>query len=254
MASDGSLPVVDLSAGTADASGASAGRIRLTAISGALAAALLLVAYFFLPWIVIPDSERGRVERALAPSLEELSTEAPELAEKVRILVRQVADEGHLTGLDTFHYARTMWALNRLRLGDEPRDPSTDQAWRTRRALILGAIVLALLPVGSFLLFLYFVLGRLRRAGTRSLVLLVILGCLGVAVTLAWMRFAEQLKVEAFTGIGLELALVATVAFACAGLFGVTAKNWWRVYAGSLATLAVVAALAWAYYTRGATP
>lgn len=254
MASEGSLPVVDLSREVADPSGASPGRIRLTAISGTLASALLLVSYFFLPWIVVPEAERGRVERAFAPSLDELSVEAPELAQKVRLLVRQVADEGHMTGLDTFHYARTMWALNRLRLGDEPRDPSTDRAWVVRRALLLGAIVLAILPVGALFLFLYFVLGRFRRAGTRALVLLVILGCLGGAVTLAWMRFAEGLKVEALTGLGLELALGSTVAQGCAGLFGVTAKNWWRVYTGSIATLAVCAALAWAYLTRGATP
>ena len=35
------------------------------------------------------------------------------------------------------------------------------------------------------------------------------------------------------------------------GVFGVTGRNWWRVYVGALATLAALAALAWAYVWVG---
>jgi hypothetical protein len=47
---------------------------------------------------------------------------------------------------------------------------------------------------------------------------------------------------------------VAAVVLALAGVFGVTARNWWRVYAGAAATLVGIAVLAWAYVSGGAMP
>ena len=50
---------------------------------------------------------------------------------------------------------------------------------------------------------------------------------------------------------GILVALIAAVAQACAGLFGVSSRNWWRVYASSILVLGAIALLSWAYVTEG---
>jgi hypothetical protein len=85
-------------------------------------------------------------------------------------------------------------------------------------------------------------------------VLLVVTGGIGAAMTISWMRFAEGLQAEDWTGLGMRLALVASLLQAAIGLVGVTTRNWWHVYAVSIAALAVLLTLVWAYVFRGLSP
>ena len=226
-------------------------RFRLTAVSGILAAAALVASYF-LPWIVIPEAERPRLHAALAPGIDEESAAHPALADQHKILLAQV-DKGRLTGLDLFLYARSSWALNRLLEGADPLDRADPRPWVVQRTFLLAAIVFAVLPVSALVAVIALLLGRFRRVGAPTLALLIVSGGIGAALTTAWLRFWIALSDAALIGDGLKLALGASVAQTLVGLLGVTTRTWWRVYVGSLASLGVLGALAWAYLARGAT-
>jgi hypothetical protein len=228
-------------------------RLRLTAVCAAAASALLVASYA-LPWIELPQEERQRIDRTIRPRIEELRGDQPELAAALAELEKSAVERGHLTGVDVYRYARNAHALNRSLTGQAPPDASEDRPWQVQRALFLGEVVLVALPFAAGALVLLFLVQRFRRADAAPLTLLVLTGCVGAAMALAWMRFAESLGAELFTGLGLRLALAATLLQASIGLVGVTKRNWWRVYAGSLASVGVLGVLAWAYVWRGLFP
>ena len=225
--------------------------IRIAALVGALASALWLVAYF-LPWIVIPAPQAERVRAQLEPEIEALARTSPEDAKNYRELLHQVTTVGTLAGLDLFHYVRSAYALNRTYQKEAASHALPARSSEVRRAFRAAAWVLAGLPLASVLLLLGLVLGLLRRAGSFALTSLVLVGCTGCALALGWLRVADSLKTDMLWGSGLKLGLGASVAQACAGLFGVTTKNWWRVYVLALlllaaATAATVAFVAWGW-------
>jgi len=226
---------------------------RFAALVGAVASALWVVA-FFLPWVEFPDADRARIRAALEPSIDSLATREPEHAERYRILLREVVDEGHLTGLDLHHFARSALALNRLLIGTEPRGHDLDRPWVVQRALHSAGYGLLALPILGAVVALLLLAGGFRRIGSPVLALLVILGLLSTVVAVAWLNFAERLSTGIHPGDGIHLALGASVAQACAGLFGVSAKTWWRVYAVALVAIGAVAFLAQRYVTSGSLP
>ena len=226
---------------------------RVAAFVGALASALWCVS-FFLPWIEIPERERARIHAALEPSIESLAVREPEHAERYRILMRQVVDGGGLSGLDLYHYARTALELNRTLIGTDPRGHALERPWVVQRALRAAGFLLAALPVLSGLLALHFLAHAFRRARSAILATLVALGLTGGAVAVAWLRFAESLSTGMTTGRGLYLALGASVAQACAGLFGVTTRTWWRVYFIAVITMGAIGFLAGRYVATGSLP
>jgi hypothetical protein len=221
--------------------------VNLAAVFGCLACALA-VAAFFLPWIVIPEAKRPEIRAAYAPRIAELEETNADLAAPWRILLAQSVDAGHFSGLDLFLYGRSARDLNRS-LSGAASDYGAGRAALLRRAFYVGYVTLALLPVLALALAVHFLVHRFRRAKSPVLILLVLLGCAGGAIAIGWDQAGLGFQLK--TGIGLELMLVAAVAQASAGLFGVTAKNWWRVYAGALVTLAAVSALVWVYVTGG---
>jgi hypothetical protein len=226
-------------------------RFRLTAVSGILAAATLVASYF-LPWVVIPPPQAARIEAAYAKPVEDLRAARPDLADGYRMLLEEVR-KGRLTGLDVYLFARTSRELNLFLEGVDPRDATDAGSWMVQRSFVLAVVVFAVLPIGSVLAVVLLLLGRFRRVGGPTLVLLIVAGVIGTALTTAWMRFWPAFFGAASVGLGMKVALGASVAQTLVGLLGVTTKTWWRVYVGSLFALGVLGALAWVYLERGAS-
>lgn len=228
-------------------------RLRIAAMAGALSCFAWCVA-FFLPWIVFPPAERVRIRDALAPDIEALPPGQSAHAERYRILLGTILDDGGLSGLDLFHYARSALALNEELLGPQPPEVRTERPWVIRRMFRGAAWVLAALPILSLLLGLHFTLHGLRRARAPVLILATVLGCAGGAIAISWLTFSESLAAGARTGFGLRAVLAASVAQACVGLFGVTSRNWWIVYLGVAITLLGLGSIARSYVGHGALP
>jgi len=228
-------------------------RLRLTAVCAAAACALLVGSYF-LPWIEFPQEERERIDRAVRPEIEKMRAEHPDLAAEYAALEKVAVERGRFVGVDVYRFSKSAHVLNRTINGVPPPDASEDRTFQVQRALFLAALVLVALPIVAIALVLLFAVQGFRRAGAVALTLLVVGGCVGAAMALAWVRFSESLKADVFTGLGLRLTLVATLLQASIGLVGVTKRNWWRVYAGSVAVVGVLGVLAWAYVWRGLFP
>lgn len=226
-------------------------RFRLTAVSGILAA-VAFVASYFLPWVDVPPDEVRRLEAAFTKPVADLAPTNSELAERYRILLHEVR-KGRLTGLDVYLLARTSRDLNRLYEGVDPRDQTDSRPWMVQRSFVLAVVVFAVLPICSVLGTVALLLGRFRRVGGPTLVLLIVAGGIGTALTTAWMRFWTQIFGSATTGLGLKVALAASVGETLVGLLGVTTRTWWRVYGAALLALGIVGALAWVYLERGET-
>jgi hypothetical protein len=227
-------------------------RIRMTAIIGTFASLLLLASYF-LPWIEIVPAQRAAIRDAVRPDVDALQAEDRDLAREYRALLDTGTDQGSLGALDLFRWSRLAPRLNSILEKDPARgEPDVrSRPHQVRRAFFAGAVVLAALPILAFVLAAHFVTHRMRRARSPILIVLVLAGACGTALALAWDVVASQLYEYVSTGIGVHLALVASVAQACSGLFGVTGRNWWRVYAGSAVTLAALLVLVYVWITTG---
>ncbi len=227
--------------------------IRVAALVGAIAGVLWCVA-FFLPWIEIPEPERVRIRVALEPSIESLAHREPEHAERYRILMHEAVDAGGLSGLDLYHYARTALELNRTLIGSDPGEHVLERPWVVQRALRTAGFMLAALPILAGIVALHLLAHAFRLARSVVLSMLVVVGLTGGAAAVAWLRFAESLSTGITTGFGLHLALVASVSLACAGLFGVTSRTWWRVFLMATLTLGAIGFLASRYVASGSLP
>jgi hypothetical protein len=227
-------------------------RFRLTAFVGLVASVLVVVSYF-LPWIVVAPIDRARLRAELAPRIDALAREAPAEADGARKLLDHVADEGSLAGIDLFHFTRRALALHEHYEGAPPAELPPAGPWVVRRAFQVAGFLLAAVPLACTALVLLIIAGGLRHVGPRTLTALVVTGCCGGAVAISWLRVVQSLTWDVL-GDGVRLAMAAGVAQAGAGLFGVTGRIWWRVYAWSIVVLVVLAALAWIYIERGALP
>jgi hypothetical protein len=180
-------------------------RLRLTAFVGFVASLLVVVAWF-LPWVVVPPVDRVRLRAELGPRIEALAREAPREAEGARALLDHIADQGDLSGLDLFHYLRRALALHAHYEGAEPASEVTGGPWVVRRAFRLAAFVLAAVPLLCAVLVLVVLSGGFRRVESRTLTALVVTGCTGGAVAIAWLRVAESLSWDVL-GNGVRLAM-----------------------------------------------
>jgi hypothetical protein len=229
-------------------------RVRLAAVLGALSSAVLVVAYF-LPWIRIPENARPRVREALEPDLRAYEEVVPQHVSSYEVLIGEAEQRGTWSGLDLFVYSRAARGLGQaiLAAGKQVSRGNEDMPVRTRRYLV-AMVVLAGLPISALLLAVHFVAHGFRRARSPTLILLTVAGVVGMTVSLAYLRFAGQLDVvRAITGEGLRATLAASVAQLACGVFGVTGRNWWRVYVGGLVTLVALAVFVWAYAWEGLT-
>lgn len=228
-------------------------RLRIAGLVGAFMCFAWCIA-FFLTWIEFPPAERERIHQALGPEVDAMAKGRGEHAERYRILLNEILDDGGLAGLDLFHYARSALALNEELIGPEPPDPSSARPWQIRRAFRTAAWVLAALPLLSLLLGLHFTIHGFRRARAPVLILCAVLGCCGGAITISWLRFSDSLGAGTRTGFGLRAALAASVAQTCVGMFGVTSKNWWIVYLGVAVSILGLGSLVTSYVDHGSLP
>jgi hypothetical protein len=244
-------------------------RLRLAAILGAAASAVVVVA-FFLPWIHVPREviESGRLRRAFDRDLDSFEGVHPTLTHGFRVLLDDVERTGRATGFDLFVFSRSARRVGEAFLapredGRAPRaavdDP--DVGRRAGRAYHAVSIVLAALPIAALLLLVHFVAHGFRRARSPTLILLTVVGVVGGLLATSWYVFASSVSFESgetivktFTGNGLRATLVAGFTQACCGILGVTGRNWWRVYTGAFAMLAAIALVVWAYVWQGISP
>ena len=121
----------------------------------------------------------------------------------------------------------------------------------------LARIVLYALPLAGFVLAAYFLVHRLRRARSPMLILCFLTGATAVGVAGAFDFVHHRLLatlgpaagVHPATGVWLMLGSGAVLVLV--GILGVTAKNWFRVYLGSVATGACLALIAWRFLEKG---
>ena len=224
------------------------------AVVGLLASVAWAVAYFALPWLTFSPAQRTRLPTALEPELVALEEHDPETVARYRALLLDVEHHGALTGHDLRRYVRAAAALNRALEGEAPAGRPSDRAAVIQRALPLVAGVLAELPAASALAILLLLSRTLRTPGTIALTLLLVTGVVGSTFSLAWERWADALATEVPRGAGLSTALAASLAQASAGLFGVKARTWWRVYGLAALVLALGAWAGWAHVMQGWSP
>jgi len=229
-------------------------RVRVTSVVGALASAAIVVA-FFLPWLHVPPDQARRYLERMEERFEKPLQPVPEgVSERDWLrLARIAAEEGSVSGLDIFYWARlarsTADAYGRAE-GAEPDEPPA----KLSRVVRLVGIVLAALPVAALLLALYFVVQRLRRAHSPTLVLAVLSGVVAIAVPAAYSILESGLAVRTRPAVGLHVLGAAGPALLLAGVFGVRLRNWWRVFLGALAVGGGLVLLAWAWVAAGRVP
>ena len=222
-------------------------RIRVTSIAGTIAS-LVIVAAFFLPWVQVPKEEavryRDQMTSRMARNDPPLPAGVPE--DDWRLLSETVAQEGHVTGLDIFYWARTavMTADAYARQGAGEEDPSIQEL---PRGIHVAAIALAALPVAAVLLVFYFLLLFLRRAHSPALVVAVLNGTLAVSMPATYEIIREGIGVPTTPGDGLTLTGLAGALLFLAGVFGVRLRNWWRVILGAVLLGGGLALAAWQY-------
>jgi hypothetical protein len=242
----------EVSPPTAPAAGARHPRIRLTAALGGLAAVGVVVG-FFLDWATVQPEFARRYRDAQREHGESEFTPSP-TTEDWKALVDGLVQRGAAAGPDVFHWARTARAEARLmRERSERRRPEgapAPEPW-FERAMLVVAVLLAAIPLGGAFIALYFLLHGLRRAKTPVLVLAMWVGAIAVAFPATY-RFAEPaMDAETDPAPGLSVLLVAGFALFLAGVFGVKAENWWRVFLGFFLTGLLAALLGWAYLRWG---
>lgn len=221
---------------------------------GALASAAIVVA-FFLPWLRVPPEQARRYLDRMEARFDEPLHPVPagvSRSDWLR-LARIAAEEGSVSGLDVFYWARlartTADAYGRAE-GAAPDEPPA----KLSRVIRLVGIVLGALPVAAMLLAVYFVVQRLRRAHSPTLVLAVLSGAVAIAVPAAYSILESGLDVQTRPAVGLRVLGVAGPALLLVGVFGVRLRNWWRVFLGALAVGGGLAILGWAWIEGGRVP
>jgi hypothetical protein len=231
-------------------------RIRLTAALGGIAAVAVAVG-FFQDWVTVEeDTARKYREAQRERALSEF--EPSPTTEDWKALADHLVEHGAIGGLDVFHWARTARREARLLREDADRARARADAVAApappygERALLVLAVLLAFVPVGGIFIAFYFLLHGLRRAKTPVLVLAMWVGAVAVAFPAGYRRIAEGvLDAETDPTTGLSVLLVGGFALFLAGVFGVKAENWWRVFLGFLVVGALAGSLGYAYLQWG---
>src|SRR5688500_10307408 len=125
---------------------------RIAAMTAALASALWLASYFFLPWLTFAPAQRQRVREAFQPAIDTLAERSPERAERYRALLRRIVDHGSLSGVDLNRYATLAYETNRELQGDPPAGSALERPWVVQRAWPTVARLLAALAAACAIL------------------------------------------------------------------------------------------------------
>lgn len=230
------------------------GRVRLTSVAGAVASACLVLA-LFLDWVVVepPLAQQFRADVTKALDDAEATSAA---RDDLRRLADTLAERHGLAGTDFILWVRSARAYTAERAAERPVADPVDQ--QTQRRLHLARILLYALPLAGFVLAAYFLVHRLRRARSPMLILCALTGALGILVAGGFdfvhhvlIATLGQAAVGVQLALGVWLMLGAGAVLLLVGLFGVTKKNWFRVYAGSAATAVCLALIASQYVQKG---
>jgi hypothetical protein len=215
-------------------------------------AAAALVAAFFLPWVEVDGDVARRFERRMEERLSDPMRPAPQNADDWRRLATLLVEEGAVTGLDVFYWARTAWRhAGDLRVAEAGTGADDDVA---RRGILLVAIVLAAVPLLSVVLGLYFVAHRLRRARSPALILAMLTGAAAIATAGVYGIVRGAITPETHPAPTFSLVLGGGAVLFLAGAFGVRVRNWWRVLGGTLVVGSALAGLAWSWIQWGISP
>ncbi len=228
-------------------------RMRVTGVAGALAALCVGVS-FFLPWVHVAPQRAQQFQDAIHGAIKERDV-PPAGAEDFKKLAATMVREGALRGTDFIHWVRTAKTLSAEL--DAAENPGLDAA-RHQRRLELVRLLLYGIPIAAFLLAAHFLFHRFRRARFPVLVLCILVGTAAVVLA-GTLQFAHSFIGQALQqgapagglAFGWNLLLVGGAALGLAGFFGVTARNWFRVYSISAATAAGLTFLALRYLEKG---
>jgi len=228
-------------------------RLRLTGVAGALAA-LCVGASFFLPWVEVNPERARQFQDAVERDLSGRDPPPPGGA-GFRRLATTMVEDGALKGTDFVLWVRAAKAFSAYL--DTSENPGVEAQAHQRR-LELARLLLYGIPVGALLLAAYFLFHRFRRARFPVLVLCILVGVASVVLAGA-LQFAHGFIEQTLRsgapsgdlGMGWRLLLGGGAVLGLAGFFGVTTRNWFRVYVISALTAAGLAFLALRYLETG---
>ncbi len=230
------------------------GRIRLTSLAGTTAA-LLLGICFFLDWIEVDPRLGGVFRDGIDQAVAESDPPSP-VETEFQKLGATLESQGALTGMDLIHWVRTAGAYGASLDGRErAADAPTQRAW------IVARLLLNVLLFVAFLLATYFVFHGFRRVTSPVLILCILVGALAVVLAGA-LHYAQDLVQDALgsaadgiaTGPGAKVLLLGGAGLVLAGTFGVSGRNFYRVYAGAALTAGALYLLAVRFFDTGVLP
>ncbi len=230
------------------------GRVRVTGVTGALAA-LAVGASFFLAWITVEPALGREVRKDLDRALARADI-TPAVERDFTLLADTLASDAQLSGTDLIQWVRTATAYNAeldakaAKVG--PVDAAMQRRWQIARVVLYG------LPICGFLLAAYFLFHRFRRAVSPILILSLLTGSTAVVLAGALdyshalvQRTLGGAADDVHLGAGVLVLLAGGTLLTLAGIFGVSTRNWIRVYAGSVLTGACLVVMAVFYLKRG---
>jgi hypothetical protein len=218
------------------------GSLSWANVVGAVAAAAL-VAGVFRPWVGVPPEVASHALSLVGERLGDPTRPPVTNAEEWRALWEDVVFQGHVTGLDVFHWARLAAPRDPALLGEGAEAREAVQG----RAILLAAGLVAAVPVAAGLLALVAVLRRFRPLPAWALVLAMLTGLAAVLLPAAFEVVRGALPAGLERREGLTLWLVAGAGLFLAGSFGAPARTWWAPLLVALLLAAVLGAVATAW-------
>ncbi len=223
-------------------------RRRLSAVFGTAFGLLLFVACF-VPWVKVDSAQAERVQKAIAVEIAGVS-EPTRATKDFAEVFGTLGETSSLSGVDLFQWCRAARGYRaNIRAGETAQ--RADLSPQVDRALVLFAIVLAAIPIGGVLLALYFLLNGFRRNRSPALILAALIGLTAIAMAGAYERTISPIHEAVQPGTGFPLLLIGGAGFVLVATFGVTKRNWWRVYLGVGVVGAGLALAAYSYLMRG---
>ncbi len=226
-------------------------RRRLSAVFGTLFGGVLFAACF-VPWVKVDPAQAERVQKAVAVEIAGVAEPSRATRDFAQVF-DTLGNTSSLSGVDLFQWCRAARGYrDSIRAGEAGR--ARDLTRKIDRALLLFAIALAAIPIGGMLLGLYFLIHRFRRNRSPVLILAAIIGAIAITIAGAYERTINPIHEAVQPGLGFPLLLVGGAGFLLVATFGVTRRNWWRVYLGVGVTAAGLALMAYSFLQRGTVP
>jgi len=231
------------------------GRVRVTSCAGTCAA-LLLGLCFFLDWVRVDPALGTRFLDGVEKAIAEKGEKTP-VDEHFLTIGHTLENQGALTGMDIIFWVRSAGAFGETI--ESARARAEDQ--HTQRILVIARLLLYALLLVAFLLAAYFLFHRFRRATAPILILCILVGATAVVLA-GGLHYAYGLVQDAIGGSaqgvspgpGAKVLLAGGALLSLAGVFGVTGRNFYRVYVGAGVTAAGLVLLGQRFLQTGSLP